>query len=80
MLGVLIANTNPGPLSSSLYNTLDATDKRKKKKKATEGRVRRRVCVGCVGRTEHSDTSLMNILKGPLLYGERKRNEDTGGA
>lgn len=24
-------------------------------------------CVGCGGRTEHSDTSLMNILKGPLL-------------
>lgn len=39
----------PGPLSSSLYNTLDAKDKRKKKKKkkATEGRVRRRVCRMC---------------------------------
>ena len=48
MLGVLIANTNPGPLSSSLYNTLDATDKRKKKKKGNGGEIEKEgVCRMC---------------------------------
>jgi len=66
---VLILNTDPGRrlLTSSLYNILDARDKSVAGERSQGG------CVGCVRRTEHSHTSLMNILNSSLLYeGEEK--------
>lgn len=42
-------------------------------KKERWGGERQRGCVGCVGRTELSDTLLMNILKGPLLCEEQEK-------
>lgn len=60
----LLSRAEPGrwPLSSSLHNSLDATNKEKARE--------RRGCVGCVGRTEQGDTLLMNILESSLLYEE----------
>lgn len=51
-------------LSSSLYNSLEAAEKREERKDG---------CVGRVGRRERCATLLMNILEGPLLCEEKDK-------
>ena len=49
---VLLPYREHTPLSSSLYNTLEAADRTDKARERERGE-KKRLCVGCVGRTEH---------------------------